>query len=84
MSLLIYSTIKIRDTTTSSTSSSATERSFEKLSTLPSKTSVSAGHSALQNSWYREWKKKDKALVDFVLINFKNDTCDREEDFAAI
>jgi hypothetical protein len=36
--------------TTSSTSSSATERSFEKLSMLPSKTSVSAGHSALQNA----------------------------------
>ena len=70
--------------TTSSTSSSATERSFEKLSMLPLKTSVSAGHSALQNSWYPEWKKKDKALVDFVLIDFKNDTCDREEDFAAI
>jgi hypothetical protein len=47
--------------------------------------SVSAGHSALQNSWYQEWKKEDKALVDFVLIfDFKNDTCDREEDFAAI
>ena len=46
--------------TTSSTSSSATERSFEKLSMLPSKTSVSAGHSALQNSWYREWKKTRK------------------------
>ena len=46
--------------TTSSTSSSATERSFEKLSMLPSKTSVSAGHSALQNSWYREWKKKKR------------------------
>jgi len=28
--------------------------------------------------------RKDKALVDFVLIDFKNDTCDREEDFAAI
>ncbi len=80
---LIYSTIKIRDTTTSSASSSAMERSFEKLSMLSAKTSVSAGHSALQNSWYREWKKKDKALVDFVLIDFKNDTCDREEDFAA-
>ncbi len=51
---------------------------------LSAKTSVSAGHSALQNSWYRELKKKDKALVDFVLIDFKNDTCDREEDFAAI
>jgi hypothetical protein len=36
--------------TTSSTSSSATERSFEKLSMLPSKTSVSAGHSALQHA----------------------------------
>ena len=36
--------------TTSSTSSSAMERSFEKLSMLPSKTSVSAGHSALQNA----------------------------------
>jgi hypothetical protein len=34
------------------------ERSFEKLSMLSSKTSVSAGHSALQNSWSREWKKK--------------------------
>jgi hypothetical protein len=70
--------------TTSSTSSSATERSFEKLSMLSAKTSVSAGHSALQNSWYQGWKKKDKALVDFVLIDFKNDTCDREEDFATI
>ena len=68
MFLLIYSTIKIRDTTTSSTSSSAMERSFEKLSMLSAKTSVSAGHSALQNSWYRECKKKDKALVNFVLI----------------
>jgi len=30
-------------------------------------------------------KVKDKALVDFVLIiDSKNDTCDREEDFAAI
>jgi len=29
-------------------------------------------------------EEKDKALVDFVLIDFKNDTCDREEDFAAI
>ncbi len=84
MFLLIYSTIKIRDTTTSSISSSAMERSFEKLSMLSAKTSVSAGHSALQNSWYREWKKKDKAPVDFVLIfAIKNDTCDREEDFAA-
>ena len=36
--------------TTSSTSSSAMERSFEKLSMLPLKTSVSAGHSALQNA----------------------------------
>jgi hypothetical protein len=61
------------------------ERSFEKLSMLSAKTSVSAGHSALQNSWSREWKKKNKALVDFVLIFAikKNDTCDREEDFAA-
>jgi hypothetical protein len=85
MFLLVYSTIKIRDATTSSASSSAMERSFEKLSMLSAKTSVSAGHSALQNSWYREWKKKDKALVDFVLIfDFKNDTCHREEDFAAI
>jgi len=32
-----------------------------------------------------EQEEKDKALVDFVLISdFKNDTCDREEDFAAI
>jgi hypothetical protein len=30
-------------------------------------------------------RRKDKALVDFVLIiDSKNDTCDREEDFAAI
>jgi hypothetical protein len=58
MFLLVYSTIKIRDTTTSSTSSSAMERSFETLSMLSAKTSVSAGHSALQNSWTREWKKK--------------------------
>ena len=36
--------------TTSSTSSSATERSIEKLSIPSSKTSVSAGHSALQNA----------------------------------
>jgi len=48
------------------------------------KTSVSAGHSALQNAG-REKKKKDKALVDFVLIiDIKNDTCDKVEDFAAI
>ncbi len=58
MFCLVYSTIKIGDTTTSSTSSSAMERSFEKLSMLSAKTSVSAGHSALQNSWSREWKKK--------------------------
>jgi len=33
----------------------------------------------------RRKRRKDKALVDFVLIiDFKNDTCDREEDFAAI
>ena len=37
--------------TTSSTSSSATERSIEKLSIPSSKTSVSAGHSALQKCW---------------------------------
>jgi len=36
--------------TTSSASSSVTERSNENLSILPSKTSVSAGHSALQNA----------------------------------
>ena len=58
------------------------ERSIEKLSIPSSKTSVSAGHSALQNAGR---KKKDKALVDFVLIiDIKNDTCDRVEDFAAI
>jgi hypothetical protein len=65
MFLLVYSTIKIRDTTMSSASSSAMERSFEKLSMLSAKTSVSAGHSALQNAGR---KKKDKALIDFVLI----------------
>ncbi len=31
-----------------------------------------------------KFEEKHKALVDFVLIDFKNDTCDREEDFAAI
>ena len=36
---------------TFSTSSSATERSIEKLSILSLKTSVSAGHSALQKCW---------------------------------
>jgi hypothetical protein len=36
--------------TTSSASSSAMERSIEKLSILSLKTSVSAGHSALQNA----------------------------------
>jgi hypothetical protein len=68
MVLLVYTTIKIRDTTTSSTSSSAKERSFEKLSMQSAKTSVSAGHSALQNSWSPKMEEKDKALVDFVLI----------------
>ncbi len=57
--------------TTSSTSSSAMERLFEKLSMLPSKTSVSAGHSALQNAGTENGirREKDKALVDFVLIS---------------
>ena len=82
MFLLIYSTIKIRDTTTSSTSSSAMERSFEKLSMLPSKTSVSAGHSALQNAGRKEKIRLWSTL--FSSSTSKNDTCDREEDFAAI
>jgi hypothetical protein len=63
------------------------ERSNENLSMLPSKTSVSAGHSALQNSWYRERKKKKKIRLWSTLFSSstsKNDTCDREEDFAAI
>jgi hypothetical protein len=64
------------------------KRSIEKLSIPSSKTSVSAGHSALQNSWYRKQKKKKKNIrlwsTLFSSSTSKNDTCDREEDFAAI
>jgi hypothetical protein len=44
------------------------ERSFEKLSMQSAKTSVSAGHSALQKKLEPKMEEKDKALVDFVLI----------------
>ncbi len=48
MVLLVYIIFKIWDTTMSSASSLAMERSFEKLSMQSAKTSVWAGHSALQ------------------------------------
>ncbi len=83
MVLLVHITIKIRDTTKSSASSSAMERSFEKLSMQPAKTSVSAGHSALQNSWTQKWKKKIRLWSTLFSSPPSNDTCGRVEDFAA-
>ncbi len=69
MFLLVYLNYQDSRCTTSSTSSSATEGSFEKLSMLLSKTSVSAGHSALQNSWYREGEKKEKIRLWSTLFS---------------
>ncbi len=53
----------------SSTSSPATERSFEKLSMLPLKTSVSAGHSALQNAGTEKWEKEEKIRLWSTLFS---------------
>ena len=82
MFLLVYSTIKIRDT-----------------QRLP--LHLQPRKDQLKSFQYCLWRlqsqlvilhckmlverKKDKALVDFVLIiDIKNDTCDKVEDFAAI
>jgi len=80
MFLLVYSTIKIRDA----------QRLL--LHLQPRKDQLKSFQYRLQRLQSQLVilhcemlvERKDKALVDFVLIDFKNDTCDREEDFAAI